>query len=145
MTMPDTVPDPIAPPGGGGPVYLTSQKIYEELRQYQHLGVLEYVLPTDPLGEQWILGVKGQIVKLTGDDQAAAFLAGCSAVAHWAHAQMTRRNEPMTEPMTEAIMRASRAANAAGLADGPAAPFETGDRPRGHAEMAWDASRGDEL
>jgi hypothetical protein len=144
MTMPGAVPDPIAPPGGGEPVYLTSQKIYEELRQYQHLGVLEYVLPTDPLGEEWILVVQGQIVKLIGDDQAAAFLAGCAAVAHWAHAQMTRRNEPMTEAIMRAS-RAARAARAAGLADGPAVPFETGDRPRGHAEMDWDASRGDEL
>ena len=134
--MPDTVPDPIAPPGGGEPVQLTSQQIYEELRQYKQLGVLEYVLPTDPLGEEWHLGVKGQIVKLIGDDQAAAFLAGAAAVAHW----VADRIAGQSGPLAESIMLASRAAG-----HSPAVPFETGDRPRGAAEMDWDASRGDEL
>ena len=70
---------------------ITDEQIYAELRQYELLGVLEYVLPTEPLGEEWVLGVEGRIVKLVGKDQACGFLAGASALARWAHAHFLSR------------------------------------------------------
>jgi hypothetical protein len=63
------------------PEGITSKQIYAALQQYQDLGVIQYVVPTHPLGEQWVLGQEGKIVKLIGDDQAAAWLAGAAAVA----------------------------------------------------------------
>ena len=70
---------------------ITDEQIYGELRKYQELGVLEYVLPTEPLGIEWVLGVEGRIVKLAGKDQACGFLAGASALARWAHAHFASR------------------------------------------------------
>ena len=57
--------------------------IYAEFKKYVDVGVLQYVVPTDPLGEEWVLGQAGVLVKLIGDDQAAAWLAGASAVARF--------------------------------------------------------------
>jgi len=56
---------------------MTSEEIYERLTMYSDLGLIEYVLPTNPLGEQWILGVNELgIVKLIGDAQAISFIVG---------------------------------------------------------------------
>ena len=56
---------------------LTSEEIYERFRTYQQMGMLEYVLPTIPLGERWVLGVDGLgICKLMGDGDAIVFIVG---------------------------------------------------------------------
>jgi hypothetical protein len=90
--------DPIRPPDGE-PVTLTTKQIYDELEGLRQAGVLEYVLPTVPLGEQWVLGFQGQIIKLAGDDQAAAFLAGASVMGHWAHDHLV----PAARTLGEAV------------------------------------------
>ncbi len=55
-------------------------RISHELHQFVDLGVLEYYLPTIPEGEQYVVGIGGQILKMD-QDQASCFLAGASAVA----------------------------------------------------------------
>jgi hypothetical protein len=60
---------------------ITNERIYEDLKRYQDLGVIDYVLPTDPLGVQWIIGVRGEIQKLIGKGQAVAWLVGAGSVA----------------------------------------------------------------
>jgi hypothetical protein len=62
-------------------------RIVKELKQLQELGVIEYYLGTIPEGEQFVVGVGGQILKMD-IDQAICFLAGSSAVA-----QMTAKRE----------------------------------------------------
>ena len=78
------------------PEEITDEQIYETLKQYEAAGVISYILPTEPLGEEWILGVPdglGGLMKLKGKDQAAGWLAGAATVAHWAREQ---RREPST-------------------------------------------------
>jgi hypothetical protein len=55
-------------------------RIVKELKQFQELGVIEYYLGTVPEGEQFVVGVGGQILKMD-IDQAISFLAGATAVA----------------------------------------------------------------
>jgi hypothetical protein len=55
-------------------------RIVKELKQLQELGVIEYYLGTIPEGEQFVVGVGGQILKMD-IDQAICFVAGTSAVA----------------------------------------------------------------
>lgn len=72
------------------PPEITDEQIYATLKQYEDAGVIKFILPTEPLGEQWILGVDealGGLMKLKGRDQAAGWLAGAMAVAHWAREQ----------------------------------------------------------
>lgn len=66
---------------GGASVGMDSEAIYDELKSYVNLGVLQYVLPAGRFGEEWILGCDGNIVKLTGNGEAVAFLTGASIVA----------------------------------------------------------------
>jgi len=99
---PRPVTDPIAPAGEEDGSELTPEMAYGELRAYERLGMLEYVLPTEPLGEAWTLGFKGQIIKLAGMDQCAAFLAGMSVAAHWAHAQIVT-HDPLRDLMAEPL------------------------------------------
>ena len=50
------------------------------LKQYEAAGVISYILPTEPLGEEWILGVPdglGGPMKLKGKDQAGGLARGC--------------------------------------------------------------------
>jgi hypothetical protein len=61
----------------------SAEDVLTELTKYKDLGVPSYVLPSVPLGEQWIVGVQGQIVRLNGEVEVAAFLVGMSAVAHF--------------------------------------------------------------
>jgi hypothetical protein len=59
---------------------LTNEQIYTAFKDLQNSGCIDYVLPTSPLGEEWIIGQQGQIVKLTGKGQAMAYLMGTQAV-----------------------------------------------------------------
>jgi hypothetical protein len=58
-----------------------SETIYAELQKLVASDTIEYVVPTNPLGEQWVIGIDGEIVKLIGDVQAKAFLIGIGAAA----------------------------------------------------------------
>lgn len=62
------------------PPEVSDETIYRHLKEYQQAGMIEYVLPTEPLGEQWIIGYKGQILKF-GGDSIVAFLMGIQAGA----------------------------------------------------------------
>jgi len=56
---------------------MTSEDIYDRLKMYADIGIIQYVLPTNPLGEQWILGIDDLgIAKLIGDGQAVSFIVG---------------------------------------------------------------------
>ncbi len=57
-----------------------THRISHELHQYVDLGVIEYYLPSIPEGAQYVIGVRGQILKMN-PDEAVCFLAGASAVA----------------------------------------------------------------
>lgn len=35
---------------------LDPERAYTELKGYQDLGLIAYVLPTDPIGEEWVIG-----------------------------------------------------------------------------------------
>jgi hypothetical protein len=60
---------------------VTDERIYDDLKAYQAGGLLEYVLPTEPLGEQWIVGWKGQILKFVTKEGIVGFLAGIQVAA----------------------------------------------------------------
>jgi hypothetical protein len=74
------------------PPEVTDEKIYEDLQQYQEMGVIDYVLPTDPLGEQWIVGHQGCILKFTTKEGIVGFLTGISVCAQFMIAQ---RKDPL--------------------------------------------------
>ena len=63
------------------PQEITDERIYEDLKQYQDFGMIEYVLPTEPLGEQWIIGWNSQILKFTSREGIVGFLAGIQVCA----------------------------------------------------------------
>lgn len=54
-----------------------------ELQKLSDGGVIEYYLPTDPIGEQFVVGVKSQIIKLD-QETVWMFLAGVTATAEFA-------------------------------------------------------------
>lgn len=69
------------------PEEITNEQIYATLKQYEEAGVISFILPTEPLGEEWVLGVPdelGGLMKLKGKDQAAGWLAGAATLACWA-------------------------------------------------------------
>lgn len=73
---------------------ITDLEILNLLEQYRDLGVIRYVLPTIPLGEEWVIGVgePGEgLMKLRGGELAAAFLAGAGMIAAWASSEYARR------------------------------------------------------
>lgn len=59
---------------------LTDEQILQQFKDYESVGFIEYVLPTNPLGEEWILGIDGQICKLIGKGDATIFIAGAGMV-----------------------------------------------------------------
>ena len=73
----DKAGDTIEPPE------VSDETIHRSLKEYQQAGMIEYVLPTEPLGEQWIIGYKGQILKFDGDS-VVAFLMVIQAGALYA-------------------------------------------------------------
>lgn len=62
----------------------TDEQILEQLEDYARAGVIEYVLPTIPLGEQWVVGLTDNngdpnIAKMNSE-QVFGFLIGVSAM-----------------------------------------------------------------
>jgi hypothetical protein len=55
---------------------VTDERIYEDLKAYQDAGMIEYVLPTEPIGEEWIIGYNGRILKFATKEGIIGFLAG---------------------------------------------------------------------
>ena len=61
-----------------------SEQINKELTKLAEIGVIEYVLPTIPLGDAWVIGLKsGGIMKLDSNESAFIYLAGVSAVTQF--------------------------------------------------------------
>ncbi len=67
--------------GAATPPEVTDERIYADLKAYADAGMIEYVLPTEPLGDQWIVGWNGQILKFTTKDSVVGFLSGIQACA----------------------------------------------------------------
>ena len=63
------------------PPEVTDERIYADLKAYSDAGMIQYVLPTDPLGEQWIVGWNGQILKFTTKEAIVGFLTGIQVAA----------------------------------------------------------------
>lgn len=62
---------------------MSPEDTYEELKKLQDLGVINVVLPTEPLGEEWVLIVEvGGLVKMS-QAEVSCFLAGVSALTHF--------------------------------------------------------------
>lgn len=63
------------------PPEVTDERILADLEAYQDAGMIDYVLPTIPLGEQWIVGWNGQILKFTTKEGIVGFLTGIQVAA----------------------------------------------------------------
>jgi predicted GIY-YIG superfamily endonuclease len=66
-------------PGAEALPPMTNERIYADLKAYADAGMIDYVLPTEPLGEQWIVGWRGQILKFTTTEGIIGFLVGIQA------------------------------------------------------------------
>lgn len=66
---------------GDEPPELPDERIYQDLKAYQGAGMIDYVLPTEPLGEQWIVGWNGQILKFLTKEGIVGFLLGIQVCA----------------------------------------------------------------
>jgi len=64
------------------PQEVSDELILKELEGLAQNNVIEYVLPTIPLGQEWVVGIDGRILKF-GKDEAIAFLAGTTAALKW--------------------------------------------------------------
>jgi hypothetical protein len=70
---------PGAGAGDGALPPMTNELIYSDLQKYADAGMISYVLPTKPLGEQWIVGWQGKILKFTTTEGIIGFLVGIQA------------------------------------------------------------------
>ena len=60
---------------------VTDEQILSELQDFSDAGLIDYVLPTEPLGVQWIVGWAGQILKFVTKEGIVGFLAGIKVCA----------------------------------------------------------------
>jgi hypothetical protein len=65
------------------PAEVSDEQIYDYLKEYQEAGMIEYVLPTEPLGVQWIVGHDGQILKFLSKEGIVGFLIGIKVCADY--------------------------------------------------------------
>ena len=63
---------------------VSDERILEDLEAYKNAGMIDYVLPTIPLGEQWIVGWNGQILKFVTKEGIVGFLTGIQVCAMFA-------------------------------------------------------------
>jgi hypothetical protein len=66
------------------PPEVTDERIYEDLKVYSDAGMIDYVLPTDPMGEHWIVGWNGTILKFVTKEGIVGFLTGIQVCAMFA-------------------------------------------------------------
>lgn len=93
-------------PNATEPPEVTDERIYDDLKQYQEMGMIEYVLPTEPLGEQWIVGWNSQILKFLTKEAIVGFLTGIMACATYVGKQRAASTGPIWEhPSWEAAVR----------------------------------------
>lgn len=57
----------------------TDEAVLSELEEFVSAGILQYVLPSIPLGEAWVLGHGGTILNFDGE-QVRAWLLGATIV-----------------------------------------------------------------
>ena len=55
-------------------------KQFEQLAEYH---VIDYILPTEPLGEAWVVGKGLAIIKLKTQEEAMSFIMGANMVLTW--------------------------------------------------------------
>lgn len=55
------------------------EEIYTKLREHRDAGVISYMLPSDPLGERWVIGSGTELMNLDSR-QATAWLLGANAI-----------------------------------------------------------------
>ena len=55
---------------------VSDEKIYADLKAYADVGMIDYVLPTTPLGEQWIVGWNRDLLKFVTKEGVVGFLTG---------------------------------------------------------------------
>jgi hypothetical protein len=65
---------------------VTPEVVLEQLSQYVKMGILDYVLPTEPLGEAWVLGVRDNddqpsMMKFKSTEDVVVFMQGMALVA----------------------------------------------------------------
>lgn len=63
------------------PPEVTDERIYDDLKAYAAAGMIDYVLPTQPLGVEWVVGWHGQILKFTAKEGIVGFLTGIQVAA----------------------------------------------------------------
>lgn len=69
----------------------TPEQIYAYLRTMEGDGVLTYILPTTPLGEEWVVGMfDGGLLKLN-HEQVIAFLIGNQLTLQWLMGQLREK------------------------------------------------------
>ena len=74
------------------PAEVTDERILKDLEAYKDAGMIDYVLPTIPLGEQWIVGWNGQILKFVTKEGVVGFLTGIQVCAMFVAKQ---REDPL--------------------------------------------------
>ena len=75
------------------PAEITDEEILADLDAYKNGGLIDYVLPTVPLGEQWIVGWNGRILKFVTKEGIVGFLTGIQVCAMFAAKQ---REDPLS-------------------------------------------------
>ena len=73
------------------PAEVTDERILADLEAYKDGGMIDYVLPTEPLGEQWIVGWNGRILKFVTKEGIVGFLTGIQVCA-----MFVARQDPLT-------------------------------------------------
>jgi hypothetical protein len=76
---------------------VSNETIYQHLKDYQEAGMIEYVLPTEPLGEQWIVGHDRQILKFLTKEGIVGFLVGISVCATYVGRLQAASGRPIWE------------------------------------------------
>lgn len=74
---------------------ISDEQVYEHLKAYQEAGMIGFVLPTEPLGDQWIIGHGTQILKFTSKEGIVGFLAGISVCAQFARNLKAAESAPI--------------------------------------------------
>ena len=131
-------------PSDTGQSEITDEQIYEQLKQYQELGVIGFVLPTEPLGEQWIVGHGTEILKFATKEGIIGFLMGMTVLSAFFVKLKAAQDGPIWEhPAWGAVERQAEAMMR--LASGEART-EYGTRMSGGGvHVRWDSPQMDRI